>query len=61
MTHMKRRSTKADREWVTCPCDAPVSHGLFMRCPTCGFLFHDAMRRRPARTRLPGGAITVGL
>lgn len=60
MTHKKQRSTKADRDWITCTCDAPVSHGLFLRCLTCGFMFHAAMRRRPARPRR-GGAVTVGL
>lgn len=61
MTRSKKRSTKADRDWITCTCDAPVSYGLFMRCPTCDFMFHDALRRRPARPRRLSGDIAVGL
>ncbi len=48
MTRKKQRNgSKPD--WMTCTCDAPAAHGIFMRCPTCGFQFRDGAVRSVPR------------
>ena len=37
----KRKPRGARVKWMKCDCPSPVAFGLFMRCPTCSFLFRD--------------------
>ena len=31
--------------WLTCTCERLVEHGMFERCPDCGFQFRDTERK----------------
>lgn len=42
----KRRKGTQD-----CPCDVRVTHGMFLRCVTCGFLFRVTVALRAAIQR----------
>jgi hypothetical protein len=43
----KRKPRGARVEWMKCDCPSPIAFGLFMRCPTCGFLFRDEPHFNP--------------
>jgi hypothetical protein len=56
MSQKRRKARGARVEWMKCDCPRPGAFGLFLRCPTCGFLFRgDPPLTRPKR----GGTIDL--
>lgn len=37
----ERKARGARVEWMKCDCPSPIAFGMFLRCPTCSFLFRE--------------------